>query len=133
MRLRIAGSELTVSAEDLDFANEATERLACSYHGEDIEVAPTKVPGHAEQPFYEEVNLELSAPNRAGIIRPSEPEEAGEDVLMLVMPVMLGADLRPAAQDFVGLLKGRVTSALGRSVLRVFAGWFAGPPPFRVA
>ena len=37
----------------------------------------------------EEVNLELSAPNRAGIIRPSEPEEPGEDVLMLVMPVML--------------------------------------------
>ena len=27
----------------------------------------------------EEVNLELSAPNRAGIIRPSEPEEPGED------------------------------------------------------
>ena len=36
-----------------------------------------------------EVTLELSAPNRAGIIRPSEPEEEGEDVLMLVMPVML--------------------------------------------
>ena len=29
--------------------------------------------------------------NRAGIIRPSEPEEPGEDVLMLVMPVMLNA------------------------------------------
>ena len=38
----------------------------------------------------EEVVLELSAPNRAGI-RPSEPEEPGEDVLMLVMPVMLNA------------------------------------------
>ena len=39
MRLRIAGSELTVSAEDLDFANEAIiERLSCSYHGEDMEI-----------------------------------------------------------------------------------------------
>ena len=37
----------------------------------------------------ENIILELSAPNRAGIIRPSEPEEEGEDVLMLVMPVML--------------------------------------------
>ena len=38
VRLRIAGSELTVNAEDLDFANEATERLTCSYQGEDIEI-----------------------------------------------------------------------------------------------
>ena len=39
----------------------------------------------------DEIVLELSAPNRAGIIRPAEPEEPGEDVLMLVMPVMLNA------------------------------------------
>ena len=39
--LRIAGSELTVNAEDLDFANEATERLTCSYQGEDIEIGLT--------------------------------------------------------------------------------------------
>jgi DNA polymerase-3 subunit beta len=30
----------------------------------------------------------LSTPNRAGIIRPTEKDEA-EDLLMLVMPVML--------------------------------------------
>ena len=38
-----------------------------------------------------EISLEMSAPNRAGIIKPTEAEEAGEDVLMLVMPVMLNA------------------------------------------
>ena len=93
VRLRIAGSELTVSAEDLDFANEATERLACSYHGEDIEIGFNSkfLVDMLNNLSAEEVNLELSAPNRAGIIRPSEPEEAGEDVLMLVMPVMLNA------------------------------------------
>jgi DNA polymerase-3 subunit beta len=36
----------------------------------------------------ENVNLELSAPNRAGILLPDNNEE-GEDLLMLVMPVML--------------------------------------------
>ena len=36
VRLKIAGSELHVSAEDPDFANNADERLTCSYKGEDI-------------------------------------------------------------------------------------------------
>jgi DNA polymerase-3 subunit beta len=35
-----------------------------------------------------EVTLQLSAPNRAGLILPNESEE-NEDILMLVMPVML--------------------------------------------
>jgi DNA polymerase-3 subunit beta len=36
-----------------------------------------------------EVVLELSEPNRAGILTPLEKEDDNEDVLMLVMPVML--------------------------------------------
>ncbi len=93
VRLKLAGSELHVSAEDLDFANEANERLNCSYTGEDMEIGFNSrflmdMLNNLSSP---EVSLELSAPNRAGIIRPSEPEEAGEDVLMLVMPVMLNA------------------------------------------
>ena len=36
----------------------------------------------------DEVSLELSTPTKAGIIKPTEPEE-DEDVLMLVMPLML--------------------------------------------
>jgi DNA polymerase-3 subunit beta len=34
------------------------------------------------------INIELSAPNRAGLITPQEKED-NEDILMLVMPVML--------------------------------------------
>ena len=37
----------------------------------------------------ETVNMELSLPNRAGILTPSGTETADENVLMLVMPVML--------------------------------------------
>ena len=38
VRLSIKGSELQVSAEDLDYNNEATERLGCQYTGDDITI-----------------------------------------------------------------------------------------------
>ena len=37
------------------------------------------------------VVFELSAPNRAGILIPDKSEDDGEDILMLVMPVMLNS------------------------------------------
>ena len=37
----------------------------------------------------ENVTVEMSAPNRAGILFPTEKENASEEILMLVMPVML--------------------------------------------
>jgi DNA polymerase-3 subunit beta len=37
----------------------------------------------------ENVNIEMSAPNRAGILTQVEASEEAEDLLMLVMPVML--------------------------------------------
>ena len=36
----------------------------------------------------EDTNFEFSSPNRAGVVTPSEPAE-GEELLMLIMPVML--------------------------------------------
>ena len=36
----------------------------------------------------DEVKMELSTPSRAGILLPGEGED-GEEILMLVMPVML--------------------------------------------
>jgi DNA polymerase-3 subunit beta len=92
VKLRIAGSELQVSAEDLDFSNEANERLACDYSGEDMEIAfnarfVVDMLGNLDS---EEVLVEMSLPNRAGLISPvSEGKDEGEEVLMLVMPVML--------------------------------------------
>jgi DNA polymerase-3 subunit beta len=37
----------------------------------------------------EDVRIEMSAPNRAGLILPVDNENKDEDILMLVMPVML--------------------------------------------
>jgi DNA polymerase-3 subunit beta len=91
VRLHINGSQLTVSAEDLDFANEANEKLTCSYEGDEITIGFNSrfLMDMLNNLGTEHVMLEMSAPNRAGILLPGEAGEAGEDVLMLVMPVML--------------------------------------------
>lgn len=92
VRLKITGSELMISAEDLDFSNEANERLACEHDGEDIEIGfnakfLVEMLGNLES---KELTLQLSAPNKAGIITPSDLDE-NEDILMLIMPVMLSS------------------------------------------
>ena len=90
VRLKITGNELQISAEDLDFSNEASERLSCEHEGDDIEVGFNarfliEMLSHLES---DEIDMKLSAPNRAGLIFPKEKEKE-EDLLMLVMPVML--------------------------------------------
>lgn len=90
IRLKIAGSELTVSAEDFDMSNEGYEKLLCEYTGADIEIGfngkflldlLTAMPT-------DYIKFELSTPNRAGVLFPQE-NEPNEEVLMLVMPMML--------------------------------------------
>jgi DNA polymerase-3 subunit beta len=92
VRFAIKGSELEISSEDPDFANEAKETLRCHYEGTDIEIGFNAallldVITNVET---EEVTVELSEPNRAGIILPNVQEE-GENVLMLIMPIMLNS------------------------------------------
>ena len=70
VRFKIAGQNIMLTAEDLDFANEAKERLTCSYTGEDMEIGFNsrffqEMLGNVTS---EEVRLEMSAPNRAGIL-----------------------------------------------------------------
>ena len=90
VRLKISGSELQISAEDLDFSNEANERLSCEHDGEDIEIGFNarfliEMLSNLDS---EKVALQLSAPNKAGLIVPVDKDD-NEDILMLVMPVML--------------------------------------------
>jgi len=91
IRLKIAGSELQITSEDLDFANKAEERLSCQYKGTDMEIGFNSkfVIDMLNNIGAEQISLEMSAPNRAGIILPLDGLEEGENTLMLVMPVML--------------------------------------------
>ncbi len=91
VRLKISGKELTLSAEDIDYANEAKERLTCSYEGEDMEIGFNSkfLMDMLNNLEVENIKIEMSAPNRAGILIPVDPDNEAEDILMLVMPVML--------------------------------------------
>ena len=74
----------------MDFSNRATEQLPCFYDGDAMTI------GFNAKFLIEMLNtiggdnvrIELSSPNRAGILR-TEEQAPNEDLLMLVMPVML--------------------------------------------
>ncbi|MEO0058495.1 MAG: hypothetical protein RLZZ312_142 [Bacteroidota bacterium] len=88
--LNINNGSLTVSAQDLDFSNEATEQLSCTYEGNPLTIGFNakfliEMLGVMES---DEIKLELSTPTRAGILLPAEQND-GSSILMLVMPVML--------------------------------------------
>jgi DNA polymerase-3 subunit beta len=88
--LSISGSELQLASQDIDFSFEGNERMACQYDGEDLQIAFNakfliEMLNGADT---EDVNIELSTATKAGIIKPTEQEE-GEELLMLVMPLML--------------------------------------------
>lgn len=91
IRLKMAGAELNISAEDIDFSNKADERLTCDYQGDDMQIGFNSrfLLEMLNNLTCDEVSLEMSLPNRAGILTPVDGLDEGENVTMLVMPVML--------------------------------------------
>jgi DNA polymerase III subunit beta len=87
----VSDKSLTISAQDLDFSNEATEQMTCQYEGNPLKIAfnakfLAEMLGVLDS---EEIKMELSTPSRAGILTPVEETNTDRDILMLVMPVML--------------------------------------------
>ena len=93
IRLRIAGAELNISAEDIDYSNKAEERLTCDYQGDDIQIGFNSrfLSEMLSNINADDVQLEMSLPNRAGILTPVDGLDQGEQPTMLVMPVMLNS------------------------------------------
>ncbi|MGA9326948.1 MAG: DNA polymerase III subunit beta, partial [Salegentibacter sp.] len=93
VRLKIAGAELNISAEDVDYSNKAEERLTCSYQGDDMQIGFNSrfLTEMLNNLTSDEVQLEMSLPNRAGILTPIDGLDPGEKITMLVMPVMLNS------------------------------------------
>jgi len=91
IRLKIAGSELNISAEDVDYSNKAEERLTCDYQGDDMQIGFNSrfLTEMLNNLTSDDVSLEMSLSNRAGILTPVDGLDEGEQVTMLVMPVML--------------------------------------------
>lgn len=91
VKLDIAEDRLIIQAEDIDYANEASEQRPCHYEGDPMVIGFNakfliEMLGVLDS---DRIVLQLSDPKRAGIIRPEDSAEH-EDLIMLVMPVMLG-------------------------------------------
>ena len=90
IRLALKPDELTVSAEDIERASEAKERVLCEYDAEPMEIGFNSdyLAQVLQNVDADDVVFEFSSPNRAGVVTPAAQAD-GEEVLMLIMPVML--------------------------------------------
>jgi len=86
----VSSGKLELNSEDFDFSSSARESLVCDYSGQPMSI------GFKGSAFVEvlnnldgdEVIISLADPSRAGTIVPAEQED-GEEVLMLLMPMLI--------------------------------------------
>lgn len=92
IRLQLSKDKLTIRAEDLDMSSEAKETISCEYADEEMEIGfnAKYLADVLSNVDGDEAYFEFSTPNRAGIVKPAD-EKDGEEMLMLVMPVMLNS------------------------------------------
>jgi len=91
MKLAITGQQLLISAEDFDYSKSGSESMPCSYEGDDMEIGfnsrfLSEMLSNLES---DHVSIEMSLPNRPGILFPIDSNEH-ESIVMLVMPIVLG-------------------------------------------
>jgi DNA polymerase-3 subunit beta len=91
IKLKISGQEIIISSEDADYSNKGEERLNCDYQGEDLTIGFNSkfLSEMLKVANSDEVKIELSQPNRAGVITQNDSLEEGEEILILVMPTLL--------------------------------------------
>lgn len=91
VKLEFIGNSLSITAEDKDYSNKGDEKLTCKYVGEDLKIGFNSkyLIEILTNLSSEEVSIELSQPNRAGVIKSINSEETEEEILMLAMPVIL--------------------------------------------
>lgn len=90
VKVRLDNNAVIVSTQDTEFATSAEESLMCDYSGNPMSIG-------FKGPFLidvlnniasQDVIMELADPGRAGIVKPAVQEE-GEELIMLLMPMML--------------------------------------------
>lgn len=90
VRLRLSMGQAEISSEDIDFYTSAKETIVCDYASNPMSIgfkgsSLMEILGNLTS---EEVTLELADPSRPCIILPTEQPE-GQDILMLIMPMLL--------------------------------------------
>jgi len=91
VKLGIAGNQLSISAQDIDYSISAKEDIKCQYDGDEMTIGFKSLflLEILSNLSTEEVSLEMSDPTRAGIVIPKDNENEDEDILMLLMPMMI--------------------------------------------
>jgi len=90
IKLRLDMNTIQISGQDIDFSTSAEETMMCQYEGAPMSIGfkSTFLIDILNNISSQEIVLELADPSRAGVIVPIE-QEAEEDLLMLLMPMML--------------------------------------------
>lgn len=92
VRFHLTAGNLELTSEDIEFATSAKVDIVCDYNGMPMDIgfkgsSLNEILNTLES---DEVTLALADPGRAGLILPvTQPE--GEEVLMLIMPMLLNA------------------------------------------
>ncbi|MBR5240879.1 MAG: DNA polymerase III subunit beta [Muribaculaceae bacterium] len=91
VKLQLSPDKLIVSARNISFSTSAEESVACSYTGDTMNIgfSANYLIEVLNNMSSQEVSVQLSDPSRAGVIVPMQNEE-NEDMLVLLMPIMLG-------------------------------------------
>jgi len=90
VKLAFSANEIHISAQDIDFSISAEETITCQFEGEPIKIGfkssfLIEILGNINST---DIVMELSDASRAGLILPFENEQ-GEEILMLLMPMLL--------------------------------------------
>ena len=90
IKLQLSPNSIFISAQDIDYSTSAEETVACVYEGEEISIGfkGTFLIEILNNIPSSEIEIQLADPSRAGLMLPAE-NEADEDLLMLLMPMML--------------------------------------------
>lgn len=90
VKLAFNGTQIHISAQDIDFSISAEETISCQFEGDPIKIGfkssfLIEILGNINA---SDIVMELSDASRAGLILPFE-NEANEEILMLLMPMLL--------------------------------------------
>lgn len=90
VKLAFDGTQIHISAQDIDFSISAEETISCQFEGDPIKIGfkssfLIEILGNINT---SDIVMELSDASRAGLILPFE-NEANEEILMLLMPMLL--------------------------------------------
>ncbi len=93
IRMDIAGSKISLAAQDIDFSVSANETISCSYDGQPVTIGfkstfLVEILSNIDTPT---VQIELADSTRAGVFKPVYDDKHAGEVLMLLMPMMINA------------------------------------------